>query len=334
MTDLDALWNAAGRTECEFRGQTVHAAKTLDPKQAAKRAKLVRQLIAAGASATAKGEHDRTALSYAAVTGNLAVIEVLLEAGANAAQKDDAGPGYTPFDYALAGVATFGTAPALRLLRAGAVLEGSAIGTHATPALLDALTAAGAVLTPAVVRSIAYSALNSRDGKLAVLKWLVAHGADLLARDAKGLTVIEGQFFGPRNPKAVALIKSLAKPAPKRPTTAAKDLPALTELGTQLGVAAKKAADDSGDIGYYRREADLDPKALPGEYWEARFKQQALSLLRKSATLAKLDERSALESVRSAYLDSWRAPVATPSKSFAKPRRRDISRSVRGRSGR
>ena len=146
------------------------------------------------------------------------------------------------------------------LLRAGAALEGSAIGTHATPALLDALTAAGAVLTPAIVRSIAYSALNSRDGKLAVLKWLVAHDADLLARDAKGLTVIEGQFFGARNPKAVALIKSLAKPAPKRPSTAAKDVPALTALGTQLGVAAKKAADDSGDIGYYRREADL---ALP-----------------------------------------------------------------------
>jgi hypothetical protein len=325
MNDLDALWNAAGRTECEFHGQTVRVAKTLDPKQAAKRAKLVRQLIAGGATMTAKGEHDRTALSYAAVTGNLPVIEVLLEAGANAGQKDHAGPGYTPFDYALAGVATFGTAPALRLLRAGVALEGSAIGTHATPALLDALTTAGAVLTPAVVRSIAYSALNSRDGKLAVLKWLVAHGADLHA-------VLEGQFFGARNPKAVALIKSLAKPAPKRPTTAAKDLPALSELGTQLGVAAKKAADDSGDIAYYRREADLDPKALPGEYWDARFKQQALSLLRKSVTLAKLDERSALEIVYAAYLDSWRAPIATPSKSFAKPRRRDITRS--GRSGR
>jgi hypothetical protein len=325
MSDLDALWNAAGRTECVFHGQTVRVGKALDPKQAAKRAKLVHQLIAAGVAVTAKGEHDRTALSYAAVTGNLPVIEVLLEAGANAGQKDHAGPGYTPFDYALAGVATFGTAPALRLLRAGATLEGSAIGTHASPALLDALTAAGAVLTPAIVRTIAYSALNSRDGKLAVLKWLVAHGADLPA-------VLEGQFFGARNPKAVALIKSLAKPAPKRPASAAKDLPALTALGTQLGVAAKKAADDSGDIGYYRREADLDPKALPGEYWDARFKQQALSLLRKSVTLAKLDERSALEIVRAAYLDSWRAPVATPSKSFAKPRRRDITRS--GRSGR
>ena len=321
MNDLDALWNAAGRTECEFHGQLVRVAKTLDPKQAAKRAKLVRQLIATGAAVTAKGEHDRTALSYAAVTGNLPVIEVLLEAGANAAHKDDAGPGYTPFDYALAGVATFGTAPALRLLRAGASLEGSAIGTHASPALLDALTAAGAVLTPAIVRSIAYSALNSLDGKLAVLKWLVAHGADLLALDAKGSTVLEGQFFGARNPKVVALIKSLAKPAPKRPTTAPRDLPALTELGTQLGVAAKKAADDSGDIGYYRREADLDPKALPAKYWEARFKQQALTLLRKSPSLAKLDERSALETVHAAYLGSWRAPVATPLKSFAKPRR-------------
>jgi hypothetical protein len=329
MNDLDALWNAAGRTECEFHGQTVRVAKTLDPKQAAKRAKLVRQLIATGAAVTAKGEHDRTALSYAAVTGNLPVIEVLLEAGANAALKDDAGRGFTPFDYTLAGVATFGTAPALRLLRAGAVLEGSAIGTHASPALLDALTAAGAVLTPAIVRGIAYSALNSRDGKLAVLKWLIAHGADLLALDAKGLTVIEGQFFGERNPKVVALIKSLAKPAPKRPTTAPRDLPALTELGTQLGVAAKKAADDSGDIGYYRREADLDPKALPAKYWDTRFKQQALTLLRKSPSLAKLDERSALETVHAAYLGSWRAPVATPSKSFAKPRRRDITRSGR-----
>jgi hypothetical protein len=325
MNDLDALWNAAGRTECEFHGQTVRVAKSLDPKQAARRAKLVRQLIAAGVVATTKGEHDRTALSYAAVTGNLPVIEVLLEAGAQAAQKDAAGPGFTPFDYALAGVATFGTAPALRLLRAGATLEGSAIGTHASPALLDALTAAGAVMTPTIVRSIVNSALNSRDGKLAVLKWLVAHGADLHA-------VLEGKFFGARNAKAVALLKSLAKPAPQRATTSAKDLPALTELGTQLGVAAKKAADDSGDIGYYRRELDLDPKALPGEYWDARFKQQALSLLRKSASLAKLDERSALESVRAAYLDSWRAPVATPSKSFAKPRRRDITRS--GRSGR
>lgn len=332
MNDLDALWNAAGRTECEFAGQTVHVAKSLDPKQAAKRAKLVRQLIASGVDAKAKGEHDRTALSYAAVTGNLPVIEVLLEAGAAVAQKDGAGPGYTPFDYALAGVATFGTAPALRLMHAGATVEGSTIGTHASPALLDAVTAAGAVMTPTIVRSIAYSALNSRDGKLSVLKWLVAHGADLLARDAKGLTVLEGKFFGARNPKAVALIKSLAKPTPKRPTTSTKDLPALTELGTQLGVAAKKAADDSGDIGYYRREADLDPKALPGEYWDARFKHQALSLLRKSVTLAKLDERSALETVRVAYLDSWRAPVATPSKSFAKPRRRDITRS--GRSGR
>ena len=321
-SDLDALWNAAGRTECELHGQTVRVARTLEPKDAAKRAKLVRQLIAAGVAATTAGEHGRTALSYAAVTGNLPVIEVLLEAGANPAQKDDAGPGYTPFDYALAGVATFGTAPALRLLRAGASLEGSSIGTHASPVLLDALTAAGAVLTPAIVRTIVYSALNSRDGKLAVMKWLIAHGADLLARDANGLTVLEGQFFGARNPKAVALIKSLAKPAPKRQTTAAKDLPALTELGLQLGVAAKKSADDSGDLGYYRREADLDPKALPGEYWDARFKQQALSLLRKSPALGKLDERSALETVHAAYLDSWRAPIATPQKSFAKPRSR------------
>ncbi|MEO6772545.1 MAG: ankyrin repeat domain-containing protein [Kofleriaceae bacterium] len=310
-SDLDALWSASGRSECSVSGAALDAVRTLDPKVATKRAKLVSALIANGSSATAASPRDlnRTALHYAAATGNLPVIDVLLAAGASPTQKDSAGPGYTPFDYALAA----GIEPARRLLAAGATLDHSRIGTHATPALLDALTKAGAVLTPAVVRDIANSALNSRDGKLAVLKWLAAHGADLSP-------VLDDKFNGKRNAAAMTYIASLAKPAPKRPVAIDEDLPALVELGTQLGIAAKKAADDNGDLAYYRREKDLDPTKLPGDYWRSRFEEQARTLMRKSPTLAKLDERTALQPVHAAYLASWRAPVSTPQKSFAKPR--------------
>ena len=144
----------------------------------------------------------------------------------------------------------------------------------------------------------------SDDGHLPALAWLLARGFDLLARDRRGLTVLESR--GPKHPAAVALLERQAVVVPRGAAPSRADRTVLAEIGTTLGLAARQAAEDSGDL-----EANADrEEELRDDFWERRHVRDATSILRKTPALASLDETAALAIVLPAFEAAWSKPRA------------------------
>lgn len=126
----------------------------------------------------------------------------------------------------------------------------------------------------------------------AVIRALVAGGADPDAgpKDASPLSMAASS----NNVDALqALLAAGATPKPddlktaevrKRHESAAILREALGTVDTtpprqrietmahELGVDAARSARDSGDLHHYRADAQLDPADLPGQYWQARYR--------------------------------------------------------------
>ena len=105
------LWDASGRTECGYCGSMMVCLERLAPAARAARAKVVRALIRRGANINGRNLHDwrRCALHYAAATGNLEVIALLVEAGASL-ELGAIGASGTPLSDAIAAHRTGDTA--------------------------------------------------------------------------------------------------------------------------------------------------------------------------------------------------------------------------------
>ncbi|WP_295456291.1 ankyrin repeat domain-containing protein [uncultured Thiodictyon sp.] len=121
---------------------------------------VVRSLLYWGTAAEARDCEGRTALLIAAQKGDRGVAQILLEAGADPDAKDP--DGWTPLLQALRYWNS--RALALELLARGANVD--APGSDGTTALM----------------------LAARQGDPRVVRLLLAHGAPVDARDAKGMT--------------------------------------------------------------------------------------------------------------------------------------------------
>lgn len=317
-SDIDhKLWNACGLTEVEQLRAGRRQSCELPKSEQLDRAQQIKSLIERGARVDAKNGKDyrRSATYYAAVTGNIPAVDVLLEAGAKVDAKDTHPLGGTALGKTLE-LRDYGMA--IHLVRAGAQLEHTSI-RHATPELLDALVAAGARLIPSVVRDLVHGALMSDTGTLPVLQWLVDHGFNLLERDRRGLDILEGQRHGRQHPDAVAFLNATRPLAPRpkgaKPDNASTGI--LTALGRKLGLAARQSAESSGDYEHYE-QTGLDPDDLRLQAWDSRDAKSALSVLRKTAAFANLDHAAALEVVQKAYDGAWDTKVKRRAKGKAK----------------
>jgi ankyrin repeat protein len=153
-------------------------------------------LIAAGADIEARDpDTDATPLVIASFRGNIAVVEMLLAAGADVNSADRSG--FTP----LIGAAQFGHATLIPILvEAGADLEALSITDNQKAALhfaaknghaavVEALLNAGADVNVLVKSTHSTALMNAAyQGHMDVVKILLEHGADTTVLDDGGRT--------------------------------------------------------------------------------------------------------------------------------------------------
>jgi ankyrin repeat protein len=173
----------------------------------------LRLLVDAGGDVNGADLGGATPLMYAASHGNLAAVTLLLAKNANVNAVSGA-PGTNPRGHVKNGIIQIGSLTPLLL----------AAATGGSPAVVDALIAAGADVNAADARglTVVMTAVATDHADPAMVRVLIAKGANLTVKDLNGETALDWALKSGNTPEA-AMLKRAGAPSS---TPAAADVPA------------------------------------------------------------------------------------------------------------
>ncbi len=226
---------------------------------------VTRYLLESGARVEARADDGATALFLAAANGSTEVVKVLLARGATPAV---ARGGQTPRQAALAR-GQMDAAAALEAAETlgGQLLQAASDGQGIAVRQLLARGTSANIVDSAGVSPLMFAA---RNGDLGTMQFLLSRGADLLARDSQGLTVLDWAEKSPSTGKYVAAFLRDRAPVSEALARKVSEPPSIADaLHTIQALLTKTAASADFRDAHRRAAAALSELQALSANWPA-----------------------------------------------------------------